>query len=67
VESGVVSVTLQDTHNNPTCERIPREPLLCGDTDVIGLDAENNMAEVMAMLEQHHLLGVRVFSRRLIN
>lgn len=58
VESGAVSVTFQDTHNNPVLEPLPGETLLWGDTDVIGLyDAETNMAEVVAMLEQHPLLG----------
>ncbi|MCX2958400.1 MAG: 50S ribosomal protein L11 methyltransferase, partial [Serratia symbiotica] len=58
VESGAVSVTFQDTHNNPVLEPLPGETLLWGDADVIGLyDAETNMAEVVAMLEQHPLLG----------
>ena len=39
-------------------EPLPGETLLWGDTDVIGLyDAETDMAEVVAMLEQHPLLG----------
>lgn len=58
VESGAVSVTFQDTHDNPVFEPLPGETLLWGDTDVIGLyDAETDMAEVVAMLEQHPLLG----------
>ena len=49
---------LQDTHDNPVFEPLPGETLLWGDTDVIGLyDAETDMAEVVAMLEQHPLLG----------
>lgn len=57
VESGAVSVTFQDTHNNQVFEPLPGETLLWGDTDVIGLyDAETNMDEVVAMLEQHPLL-----------
>ncbi|BEM59928.1 ribosomal protein L11 methyltransferase [Serratia marcescens] len=58
VESGAVSVTFQDTHDNPVFEPLPGETLLWGDTDVIGLyDAETDMAEVVATLEQHPLLG----------
>ncbi|PVZ82146.1 50S ribosomal protein L11 methyltransferase [Serratia sp. S1B] len=58
VESGAVSVTFQDTHDNPVFEPLPGETLLWGDTDVIGLfDAETDMAEVVAILEQHPLLG----------
>ena len=58
VESGAVSVTFRDTHDNPVFEPLPGETLLWGDTDVIGLyDAETDMAEVVAMLEQHPLLG----------
>lgn len=58
VESGAVAVTLQDTHNNPVFEPLPGETLLWSDTDVIGLyDAKTNMAKVLAMLEQHPLLG----------
>ena len=49
---------LPDTHDNPVFEPLPGETLLWGDTDVIGLyDAETDMAEVVAMLEQHPLLG----------
>ena len=49
---------LRDTHDNPVFEPLPGETLLWGDTDVIGLyDAETDMAEVVAMLEQHPLLG----------
>lgn len=58
VESGAVSVTFQDTHDNPVFEPLPGETLLWGDTDVIGLfDAATDMSEVVAMLEQHPLLG----------
>lgn len=57
-ESGAVSVTFQDTHDTPVFEPLPGETRLWGDTDVIGLyDAEIDMAEVVAMLEQEPLLG----------
>ncbi|WP_127960022.1 50S ribosomal protein L11 methyltransferase [Serratia microhaemolytica] len=58
VESGAVSVTFQDSHDNPVFEPLPGETLLWGDTDVIGLfDAQTDMDEVVAILEQHPLLG----------
>ncbi|ACT08645.1 ribosomal protein L11 methyltransferase [Dickeya chrysanthemi Ech1591] len=57
-ESGAVSVTFQDTHDTPVFEPLPGETRLWGDTDVIGLyDAETDMAEVVAILEQEPLLG----------
>lgn len=58
IESGAVSVTFQDTHDNPVFEPLPGETLLWGDTDAIGLyDAETDMGEVVAMLENEPLLG----------
>jgi len=58
IENGAVSVTFQDTHDNPVFEPLPGETRLWGDTDVIGLfDAETEMQEVIAGLEQHPLLG----------
>ena len=58
IESGAVSVTFQDTHDNPVFEPLPGETLLWGDTDAIGLyDAETDMTEVVAMLENEPLLG----------
>lgn len=58
IENGAVSVTFQDTHDNPVFEPLPGETLLWGDTDVIGLfDAETEMPDVVAGLEQHPLLG----------
>lgn len=58
MEVGAVSVTLQDTHDNPVYEPLPGETLLWGDTDVIGLfDAETEMSDVVAELSQHPLLG----------
>ena len=58
IESGAVSVTFQDTHDNPVFEPLPGETLLWGDTDAIGLyDAETDMAEVVAILENEPLLG----------
>lgn len=58
MEVGAVSVTFQDTHDNPVYEPLPGETLLWGDTDVIGLfDAETEMSDVVAELSQHPLLG----------
>ncbi|CNI45007.1 50S ribosomal protein L11 methyltransferase [Yersinia pekkanenii] len=58
IESGAVSVTFQDTHDNPVFEPLPGETRLWGDTDVIGLyDAETDMVEVIAMLEYNPQLG----------
>ena len=59
IENGAVSVTFQDTHDNPVFEPLPGETRLWGDTDVIGLfDAETEMEDVIAGLEQCPLLGV---------
>ena len=53
IESGAVSVTFQDTHDNPVYEPLPGETRLWGDTDAIGLfDAETDMQQVIGMLEQ---------------
>lgn len=58
MENGAVSVTFQDTHDNPVFEPLPGETRLWGDTDVIALfDAETDMHEVIAGLEPHPLLG----------
>lgn len=58
IENGAVSVTFQDTHDNPVFEPLPGETRLWGDTDVIGLfDAETDMVDVIAGLEHHPLLG----------
>ncbi len=58
IENGAVSVTFQDTHDNPVFEPLPGETRLWGDTDVIGLfDAETDMQQVIAGLEPHPLLG----------
>jgi hypothetical protein len=58
MEAGSVSITFQDTHDTPVFEPLPGETRLWGDTDVIGLfDAETDMNEVVAILEQHPLLG----------
>lgn len=58
IENGAVSVTFQDTHDNPVFEPLPGETRLWGDTGVIGLfDAETEMKDVIAGLEQHPLLG----------
>ena len=59
MEAGSVSITFQDTHDTPVFEPLPGETRLWGDTDVIGLfDAETDMKEVVAILENHPLLGV---------
>mgnify|MGYP002653063929 CR=1 FL=1 len=58
MEAGSVSITFQDTHDTPVFEPLPGETRLWGDTDVIGLfDAETDMKEAIAMLEQNPLLG----------
>lgn len=58
IENGAVSVTFQDTHDNPVYEPLPGETRLWGDTDVIGLfDAETDMQQVVSVLAQHPLLG----------
>ena len=58
MDQGAVSVTFQDTHDNPVFEPLPGETLLWGDTDVIGLfDAETEMDEVVTALQHHPLLG----------
>ncbi|KHN89988.1 ribosomal protein L11 methyltransferase [Pectobacterium actinidiae] len=58
MESGAVSVTFQDTHDNPVFEPLPGETRLWGDTDAIALyDAETDMNAVIAVLEQEPLLG----------
>lgn len=58
MESGAVSVTFQDTHDNPVFEPLPGETRLWGDTDVIGLyDAQTDMAAVVTELARHPLLG----------
>lgn len=58
MDAGAVSVTFQDTHDNPVYEPLPGETRLWGDTDVIGLfDAETEMDHVVAELSQHPLLG----------
>ena len=58
MEQGAVSVTFQDTHDTPVFEPLPGETRLWGDTDAIGLfDAETDMAQVVALLEQDPLLG----------
>lgn len=57
-ENGAVSVTFQDSHDNPVFEPLPGETRLWGDTDVIGLfDAETPMPEVIKSLERHPLLN----------
>ena len=65
IESGAVSVTFQDTHDTPVFEPLPGETRLWGDTDVIALyDAETDMKEVVAVLENHPLLG-KAFPHRI--
>ncbi|KMW74112.1 ribosomal protein L11 methyltransferase [Photorhabdus luminescens subsp. luminescens] len=58
MENGAVSVTFQDSHDNPVFEPLPGETRLWGDTDVIGLyDAETDMKAVINQLEQVPELG----------
>ncbi|OCG76392.1 ribosomal protein L11 methyltransferase [Gilliamella sp. Nev6-6] len=50
-ESGAVSVTFQDTYDNPVFEPLPGETKLWGDTDVIGLyDAQTDIDELKTIL-----------------
>lgn len=50
-ESGAVSVTFQDTYDNPVFEPLPGETKLWGNTDVIGLyDAQTEINELKAIL-----------------
>ena len=50
-ESGAVSVTFQDTFDNPVFEPLPGETKLWGNTDVVGLyDAETDIDELKAIL-----------------
>lgn len=56
--SGAVSVTFQDTHDNPVFEPLPGETRLWGDTDVIGLyEADSDMAAVIEALAGYPPLG----------
>ena len=58
IDVGAVSVTFQDTHDNPVYEPLPGETRLWGDSDVICLfDAETEIDDVVAELSQHPLLG----------
>lgn len=53
-ETGAVSVTFQDSYDNPVFEPLPGETRLWGDTDVIGLfDAESDMEQVISQLENY--------------
>ncbi len=57
-KTGAVSVTFQDSYDNPVFEPLPGETRLWGDTDVIGLfDAESDMEQVISQLENYSLLG----------
>lgn len=50
-QSGAVSVTFQDTYDNPVFEPLPGETKLWGNTDVVGLyDAQTNTDELKAIL-----------------
>lgn len=50
-ESGAVSVTFQDTYDNPVFEPLPGETKLWGNTDVVGLyDAQIDIDELKAIL-----------------
>lgn len=55
---GAVSVTFQDTHDNPVYEPLPGETLLWHDTDIIGLfDAEHDMQKLIKQLQHMSILG----------
>ncbi|MDF7679291.1 50S ribosomal protein L11 methyltransferase [Enterobacteriaceae bacterium ESL0689] len=57
MEAGAVAITFQDSQDTPVFEPLPGETRLWGETTVIGLfDAESDMHDVIAMLEQHPLL-----------
>lgn len=57
MDIGSVSVTFQDTHDNPVYEPLPGETRLWGDTDVIALfDAETNMQQIVSIMAKHPLL-----------
>lgn len=50
-ESGAVSVTFQDTYDNPVFEPLPGETKLWGNTDVVGLyDAQIDISELKSIL-----------------
>lgn len=56
--AGAISITFQDTHDNPVFEPLPGETLLWGNTDIIGLfDAQTDMNQVVSALAQHPALS----------
>ncbi len=58
MEAGAVSITFRIPTIRQYLEPLPGETRLWGDTDVIGLfDAETDMNDVVAILENHPLLG----------
>ncbi len=62
--SGAVSVTFQDTFDNPVFEPLPGETRLWGDTAVTGLyDSGTQMADVIRHLESSPQLGNHFFHR----
>ncbi|MFC0178718.1 50S ribosomal protein L11 methyltransferase [Thorsellia kenyensis] len=55
---GALSVTFQDTHDDPVYEPLPGETLLWHNTDIIGLfDAEHDMQKVIKQLSYVSILG----------
>lgn len=57
-ESGAVSVTFQDTYDNPVFEPLPGETRLWGNTDVIGLyDADIDTYQLISMLQASPLFS----------
>lgn len=55
---GAVSVTFQDTHDNPVYEPLPGETLLWNETDIIGLfNAEHDMHKLIKQLSHVAVLG----------
>lgn len=57
-ESGAVSVTFQDTYDNPVFEPLPGETRLWGNTDVIGLyDADIDTHQLISILQASPLFS----------
>lgn len=58
MDSGALSATFTDAHDNPVFEPAPGETRLWGDTDITGLyDAATDMSAVLMQLKQSPLLS----------
>lgn len=58
MDSGALSATFTDAHDNPVFEPAPGETRLWGDTDITGLyDAATDMSPVLMQLKQSPLLS----------